>query len=87
MKKTFADLEKDEKATSAQLLEALTDYADGQWAISAPVVIALVERTKPDAVQMHSLCQAAARGLAVQTRNKETEAANEYKRLLNYLTR
>jgi hypothetical protein len=62
MKRTFADMEKEEAPSLVDLKDSLADYADGGWGI-------------------------AARGLTIQTRRKEVEAAREYKKLLNYLAR
>lgn len=85
MVKTFAELEGSESVTFEELQACLEDYAVGGWAISARVVIKIVDKVDPSLEQLNELSKSALGGFDNQSNRRQTKTADEYWSLLRHL--
>jgi len=85
MPKSFAELEKAEQVTATEVADALDDYAVTGAAISSPVVIALINRTKPDSSERVRMAFSAATGRDSQTARHFRKDAAAYADVLVHL--
>ena len=85
MPRSFAKLKKDRNVTSTEVEEVLRDYVKVGAAISARVVIALIDRTKPNRIQRNIMKKLALEGARDQVERRHEKDAEQYQRVMEHL--
>lgn len=85
MPRSFAQLEQDQNVTSTEVEEVLRDYVKVGAAISARVVMALVDRTKPNGIQRNIMKELALKGACEQAERHHEKDAAQYQKVMEHL--
>ncbi len=84
--RSFRELEGSEEVTINDLRDCLRDYAEGGWAISAEVVIAIIGRVKNLNEESRShLIASAIKGAQIQQKMNFPKDEREYKIVIKHL--
>lgn len=82
---TFAELEKKQRVSAAELINTLKDYAEGGWAISDRVVLSLIRRTKLTGGERAAIKNLLQKGVDLQFAHQDTRSATEYQNVLDQM--
>ncbi len=85
MARTFAELERDDTVTAAEVCEVLEDYATSGAAINNRVVIDLIRRTNPNETERARMKVSAENGRDSQVRRGFSRAATDYEYVIRHL--